>query len=398
METIIFRKNELNEFHFKNEILFENINYESINSLKNEKYGNFRDLDKTKAILDFLDKNLEKYRRSAAKYLHEYELVKILCKKHVISRAYFKLYEIIYNEPILLNTNLSCFFICEAPGGFIECINDIRRKKNLKTDYLSVSKLDKLIKYDNYLEENNLFYSDITENVDETIEKALTKFPKGIDLITADGGFDVKQFNAQEIICSKLLLCEIYIALKTQKQNGMFIIKFFDMFSHNSIVYYFILCTFYKYVKIIKPLTSRNCNSERYLVCYYYKGVNYLLDDIYKIINNFKLDNNVYTIIYPNFDINKVDIYFNKKISTFNNLILYEQIKTINESIRMVHNKDTYFQHLLLNIFLENKINFLKQKTFRLENILIFKNILSSRIRKCIEFLKLHNITINNIF
>ena len=281
--------NEINEFHFKNQVLFEYISYDTISLLKNEVYGNFKDLDETKKKLDLLDKNSEKFRRAAAKYLHEYELVKLLCKKQVISRAYFKLYEIIYFEPIILNEKLTCFFICEAPGGFIECITDIRRKKNLRTEYISISKQDPLIKYDNYLEENNLFYGDITENINEKIDKVILKFPNGLDLVTADGGFDVKIFEAQEIISSKLLLCEIYLALKTQKIGGMFIIKFFDMFSHNSIIYYMLLCTFYNYVKIIKPQTSRNCNSERYIVCYGYKGNNYLINDIYTIINNFKI-------------------------------------------------------------------------------------------------------------
>ena len=132
MEIILLKKNEINEFHFKNEKLFEYIPYENISSLKNECYGNFKILDKTKEKLDLLDKNSERFRRAAAKYLHEYELVKLLCKKQVISRAYFKLYEIIYFEPIILNEKLTCFFICEAPGGFIECITDIRRKKKFK--------------------------------------------------------------------------------------------------------------------------------------------------------------------------------------------------------------------------------------------------------------------------
>ena len=393
MEITIFKRNEINEFHFKNETLFEYIFYNDISALKDEKYGNFKDLDETKKKLDLLDKNSEKFRRAAAKYLHEYELVKLLCKKQVISRAYFKLYEIIYFEPIILNEKLTCFFICEAPGGFIECITDIRRRKNLKTEYISVSKLDHLIKYDNYLEENNLFYGDISENINEKVNKILSRFPNGVDLVTADGGFDVKIFEAQEIISSKLLLCEIYLALKTQKIGGMFIIKFFDMFSHNTNIYYIILCTFYNYVKIIKPQTSRNCNSERYLVCYGYKGNNFLLNDIYTIINNFKITNSVYTIIFPNFDISKINSLFNKKIATFNNLILYTQVKTINESIKMVNGKDLYFQNLLLNIFLEKKIN-----KYKLDNIIFFKHILNSRIKKCINFLRMYNININNVF
>jgi hypothetical protein len=88
---------------------------------------------------------------------------KILCKKQVISRSYFKLYEMVYHEPLISQLDpLHCFFICEAPGGFIESLSDIRRKKNLRLRYLSVSKYDQCIKYDRYLEESQLMYSDVT--------------------------------------------------------------------------------------------------------------------------------------------------------------------------------------------------------------------------------------------
>jgi 23S rRNA U2552 (ribose-2'-O)-methylase RlmE/FtsJ len=230
MEIII---NEITPDLFRNQRLFI---FGEVT--KNEEYGNFKELDSTKCKIDNLDKISEKNRRAAVKYLHEYELVKLLCKKIVISRAYFKLYEIIYNDPIINFTKLNCFFICEAPGGFIECITDIRRKKNLRTDYLSVSKFDPSIKYDRYLEQNNLFYGDLTciDQVESSIYKVLSRFENGVDLVTADGGFDVKNYNGQEVLTSKLLLCEIYAALKTQSHGGTFVIKFFDMFTHNTIM------------------------------------------------------------------------------------------------------------------------------------------------------------------
>jgi len=386
MEIIILKKNEVCSTNFENQRI---MTYEQIE--KNKEYGNFTDLDETKCKIDTLDKNSEKNRRAAAKYLHEYELVKVLCKKNVISRAYFKLYEILYNDPLVYSENLDCFFICEAPGGFIECLTDIRRKKNLKTDYISISKYDTSIKYDRYLEENNLMYGDITqmETINNTITCVLNRFEKGMDIITADGGFDVKFYNNQEIVTSKLILCEIYIALKTQKAGGTFVIKFFDMFTHNSIMYYLILSSFYEYIRIIKPKTSRNCNSERYLVCHNFHNESkwklsneMLIEKIKYILIHFKIGT---TIIFPDF---LIIPEIKNKIKTFNNLIVHEQIKTINESIKMVHGKNFYFQNLLLKIFLENKVDHLK-------NIILYKNILQNRINKCITFLKNYNINIH---
>ena len=181
---------------------FKYTSYSDFSELKKECLGNFKLLDAAKSKIDLLSPALERSRRAAAKYLHEYELVKLICKKQVISRAYFKLYEMVYHEPIVQNNVLNCFFICEAPGGFIECVTDIRRKKNLRTNFISIS--SDIIKYDNYLESNNLLYGDITDPfvADGTIKTVFQRFPHKLDLITADGGFDIKVFNGQEIIMS----------------------------------------------------------------------------------------------------------------------------------------------------------------------------------------------------
>ena len=189
-------------------------------------------------------------------------------------------------------------------------------------------------------------------------------------------------------------MCEIYLALNTQKIGGMFIIKFFDMFTHNSIIFYLILCTFYKNVKIIKPCSSRNCNSERYLICESFIGVDpIIITTLKETIINFVFSDSttdtfgVNTIIYPNLKFELIPLFI-KKIVCFNNLILYEQVKTINESIKMVSSKDVYFQNLILKLFIEkNTINFL----------FFYKNILNSRIKKCINFLRKYNINTNQL-
>jgi len=396
----ILKNDELNiKLLFKSSIIYKYIKFDTYEKLKDTCYGNFSELDNTKCKIDTLDKESEKLRRASAKYINEYELVKVICKKKVISRAYFKLYELIYFEDLINLHVLDCFFICEAPGGFIECLTDIRRKRNLRSSYISIS-ADGEIKYDPYLENNNLLYGDITkiEVIDSTITNVLSRFPNYMDFITADGGFDVKIFNSQEIISNKLILCEIYIALNTQKKNGMFIIKYFDMFTHNSVISYLVLCTFYKEVKIIKPKTSRNCNSERYLVCSSFVGINKnntrILIELREIIKNYVFVEptdkgpGVYTLIYPYFNFNSIPRLKNE-IRDFNQRILYEQVNSINESINMVLLKNIYLQNLLLNLFVDNNMN--------LESIFSYKGILSTRINKCIDWLRIYKINTNQI-
>ena len=100
MEITIFKKNEITACLFKNQKIFK---YQLV--YKNEDFGNFSELDTTKCKIDLLDRTSEINRDSACKYLHVYELVKVICKKQVISRAYFKLYEMVYHEPIIYRLN-----------------------------------------------------------------------------------------------------------------------------------------------------------------------------------------------------------------------------------------------------------------------------------------------------
>ena len=188
---------KLNDDFFENHIPFKYVEYNNVSELKNTFLGDFHQLDITKSKIDSLDKNSEKVRRAAAKYIHEYELIKLICKKQVISRSYFKLYEMLYHSSIIVSDNLNCFFICEAPGGFIECLNDIRRQSNLSTNYITVSKIEGDVQYSKYLEISNIIYGDITtpESLNNIIMRVKEKYPNGMDIITADGGFNIKNFN-----------------------------------------------------------------------------------------------------------------------------------------------------------------------------------------------------------
>ena len=348
MELIIFNEGDVYLELFKNEVnrndSEEFINNNSSINVKNEKYGDFIELDYTKSKLEKLDSSLEPIRRAAAKYYHEYELIKVICKKTVVSRAYFKIYELIYFNDIIKMDNLNCLFLCEAPGGFIDAILDIRRLPNFKTNYLTITKKEHSdsINYNRYIDKQKILYGDITDInvINNTIEKSLELFPDKLELITADGGFDVKNYNIQEILVFPLILSEVIIALSTQKEHGTFIVKFFDMFTHNTVIVYLILCACYSEVKIIKPLTSRESNSERYLVCKNFIKVNQNIIDTLKAFLNDK------NVLYSNFDFQKIPKISNLKI--INNMISLNQIKNINKSKELVNKRDIFFINIIL--------------------------------------------------
>ena len=113
-------------------------------------------------------------------------------------------------------------------------------------------------------------------------------YPNGVDIITADGGFDFSiDFNNQEKLSHKLIYCEIVTALTIQNKGGSFICKFFDLYTELSLSLIYLLSCFYKEVFINKPLTSRPANSEKYIICKdfigiskkYLKSLHDLIDD-----------------------------------------------------------------------------------------------------------------------
>ena len=77
-----------------------------------------------------------------------------------------------------------------------------------------------------------------------------------------------------------------------KKKNGWFILKVFDTLTQGSIDLLYLLSILYNNITIVKPNTSRQANSEKYIVC-----KNFRLDDSYQyvyylsnIIDQFKQD------------------------------------------------------------------------------------------------------------
>ena len=96
-----------------------------------------------------------------------------------------------------------------------------------------------------------------------------------MELVTGDGGFDFSiDFNKQEVLSSKLIFCQICYAIALQKEGGTFILKIFDVFLQTTIDLLYLLSKMYNKVYIIKPCTSRTANSERYVICRYFKSSN----------------------------------------------------------------------------------------------------------------------------
>lgn len=238
-----------------------------------------------------------------------------ICCYKPISRAFFKMVEIINHYHFLFPKNMKSFHLAEGPGGFIEALQYIRQNDydmyygmTLMTGDKDIPKWDKssyyLNKHSNIIIEKG---ADQTGNL-YSLENLLyieKQYKHTMDFITADGGFDFSiDFNKQEESSLNLIFSEICFAMILQKKGGSFVLKVFDTFSSCSIQLLYLLTYLYEDVSITKPLPSRPANSEKYIICNNFRMVSNLNEIIEKVVQQ-----------YPLIKTNQITSIFNLSIS-----------------------------------------------------------------------------------
>ena len=307
------------------------------------------------------------------KFSNDYELIHIPNKRNrtdsvalyqPLSRSYFKMIEIIQEFNLIPNNEVdfNSAHLAEGPGGFMEATYNVCYQKqfpNKKHYGITLYSTNKDVPgwnkaYDFLSRRDNIQISYGADNTGDLYKgKNILHFSKIVgkgncNLITGDGGFDFSiDFNKQEQLSYKLILCEIITSLYVQKKGGNFVCKFFDIYTMETVKLLFFLCSFYEEVYINKPLTSRPANSEKYIVCKNFLGIDYLyLDEIVKILD---LDN-------PNFhDIFdfKIPNSFLSQIKDFNKDNTKFQIKTIEYTLNLIEQKKNLS---MLNSIIEKQV------------------------------------------
>lgn len=299
-----------------------------------------------------IDKNL-KYWDNTKKYSNNYELIYIPNKNNrknsisihkPLSRSYFKLWEIIYDFNLFREKrDLDILCLAEGPGGFMESIINFRNNPKDNIYGITLKSTNKDIpgwtKSLNFLKNNNIqitYGSDNTGNLYniDNIKYIKTFIKKKVDYITADGGFDFSiDFNKQEELSYRIIICEIVSALNILKDNGSFVCKIFDIHTNITVKIIYLLTYYFEKVYITKPCTSRPANSEKYLVCINFKGIDdNVLDLLFLYIKKWdSLKDNILSFI------DVPDIFF-RKLFIYNNYISLLQIKNIKHTLDLIEN------------------------------------------------------------
>jgi 23S rRNA U2552 (ribose-2'-O)-methylase RlmE/FtsJ len=290
---------------------------------------------------------------SAKKLSNDYEYIYTSSnyKKNIssiipVSRSFFKLREIIYDFNIYIDENNAC--IAEAPGGFIQSLLKHNEENNLslKNIYgITLISDNKdipfwnpcIVKNEKVTISNGNDGTGDLYKLENVISFIKTCGKETCQIVTADGGFDYTSDFEQELSSYKLFYSEIMIAINIQKKGGIFICKMFDLFYTSSLQLLFLLYLSYDTISFNKPLTSRQSNSEKYVVCRGFKGFNKEISNI--MCSNF--GKSIINIELPEEFIKMVNNYHKDFINQQMNKI-DNTLKII--SIRKNNDKPTYKQ------------------------------------------------------
>lgn len=272
-------------------------------------FGNYEELYLTKNKISNYPKTFIKGRDIT----NPFELIKSgkrffkVPKIDVISRAYFKLWEILMNFNLIDDVpNFLYAGLAESPGGFLQAVYDYR--KNMKTShkvdissdiFFGISLRDEQsIKWEKSLltskqdSKQNQYFDDIGKifinygdpkfNDGNLLNPAnilafANKIPRKASLVTADGGIGIPEGdtdieNFKEQMHTQLFYNEIVAAFLILKKGGNFVIKMYDLYTIPSAQMIKVLVDNFQKVSIVKPVTSRPASSEKYIVCEKFLG------------------------------------------------------------------------------------------------------------------------------
>ena len=302
------------------------------------------------------DWNTNKKYTNPYEYIYTSNIKTSVCKYKPISRAYFKMIEIMntFNFPSFdSNAPIKMFALAEGPGGFIEAILNYRN--NLEDMYYGMTIEDPTNtevpgwkKTSNFLQKHSNIVlekgADLTGNIlnVDNFKHVIAKYKNKCEFVTGDGGFDFStDFNNQEINITRLLFGQIAYAVCIQKKGGCFVLKCFDCFYKVTTELIYLLSTMYEKVYVVKPNTSRYANSERYLVC-----INFLHADskeyapiFEQLMENVCHPNNSIHFIRSFFNGIKIPMFYYSKLEECNSVIGQIQIDNIYTTLSLIENR-----------------------------------------------------------
>lgn len=188
--------------------------------------------------------------------------------------------------------------------------------------------------------ENWIFGEDYDGDIlKETNIRSLISYCKllgPVNLVTGDGSIDcLDQPESQEEFVAKLHMAEFIVGLAILADKGSMLIKMFTFFECSSVSILYVLNCCFKEVHIFKPATSKEGNSEVYVIGIGFKKHAISQEIIEKMICNFKSDKNMLQLdIIPK--------KFQEQVVEAARLFMNHQVSVIEGNIRSFRKFDKY--------------------------------------------------------
>jgi len=204
--------------------------------------------------------------------------------------------------PILFNS----VHLCEAPGAFVTSLNHALSVSHPGTTWTWLATtlnphyegndLGYMINDDRFIMgslDNWFFGEDDTgdllarENADKLVGRA-REAEGGIHLVTADGSIDCQGDPArQESIVADLHLTEAVVAMRMLAAGGSLVLKMFTFFESETVCLLYLLNLAFDKLDVFKPATSKEGNSEVYVICRGFTPSSWLTDFLDKMMEYF---------------------------------------------------------------------------------------------------------------
>lgn len=196
-----------------------------------------------------------------------------------VSRAFFKMIEILHLIQDFPEHPIRTLHLAEGPGGFIQALNWTRRNIGImddmtgwtlpkgnawkKLEEVSLSWTSKPV-----TKLGNLLLKQVRDDIINRYSREKAFF------ISGDGGFDFSDnYESQERLALPLVLAQSLVGIQCLQDNGIFVLKIFDCYTLPTIQLLWVLWKVFKGFRIIKPQTSRACNSEKYVIARGFRGI-----------------------------------------------------------------------------------------------------------------------------
>jgi len=204
--------------------------------------------------------------------------------------------------PILFNS----VHLCEAPGAFVTSLNHALSVSHPGTTWTWLATtlnphyegndLGYMINDDRFIMgslDNWFFGEDDTgdllarKNADKLVGRA-REAEGGIHLVTADGSIDCQGDPArQESIVADLHLTEAVVAMRMLAAGGSLVLKMFTFFESETVCLLYLLNLAFGKLDVFKPATSKEGNSEVYVICRGFTPSSWLTDFLDKMMEYF---------------------------------------------------------------------------------------------------------------